>query len=700
MPLSLHQHHSPYVWKQMPFARLLIPLMLGISTQWYLQPDPSISLVMFVSSFVAAVLLSLLGLQWRYRLRWVQGNMINVGVAALGMLLTHQQDISNNPEWVGQHYENNHAVIATLTEPLTEKAKTFKAEATINAIQVNNEWKNVVGKVILYFRKDSIEPAVTIGSRVLFVNKLQPIRNSGNPGAFDYARYCAFRGIHHQVFVKQGEYKTITSTGEMSLSMWLNTIKAYVLSVLKTHIDGKEESGVAEALLVGYRNDLDKDLVQAYSNTGVVHIIAISGLHLALIYGIMIWLLHPLKKTRGGVILSSLIIIVVLWMFALIAGAAPSIVRSAVMFSLIIVGQLLNRKGSIYNVLAGAAFVMLCYDPFYLWDVGFQLSFTAVLSIVLFMQPVYRWFYIRNKFLDGLWKLTAVTLSAQVLTFPIIIYYFHQFPLMFVLSNFVAVPLSALILKLELLLVAFSFSENICHYIGFLLHYLLWFLNSFIRSIDKLPYAVYDNIHVNVLQAYLLYGLIIAAAFWLLQKWHRAMYVAAVFLLMFVLVDGWEKRRTLASAKMIVYNVPKHHAIDFVEADSYQFVGDSNVLKEAMLTNFHLKPARTQYRLRQQQHLQSLAFQKPFIYFNNKRILVIDRPLKFEGGKKIPVDVIVLTKNPKVYITNLHKAFDCHQFVFDATNPQWKINLWEKDCDSLNLRHHSTPEKGAFVMEL
>jgi competence protein ComEC len=170
-----------------------------------------------------------------------------------------------------------------------------------------------------------------------------------------------------------------------------------VISTLKKYIPGDKESGLAEALLIGYKDDLDKNLVQSYSNTGVVHIIAISGLHLGIIYWLLLAVTKPLKQNKKLVWLRLLLTISALWAFTLLAGAQPSVLRSAIMFTIIAIGQLAARKGSIYNTMALSAFVLLCINPFWLWDVGFQLSYTAVLSIVVFFRPVYNWFYLPIK---------------------------------------------------------------------------------------------------------------------------------------------------------------------------------------------------------------------------------------------------------------------------------------------------------------
>ena len=195
-----------------------------------------------------------------------------------------------------------------------------------------------------------------------------------------------------------------------------------------TNIKGDKELGLAEALLIGYKDDLDKTLVQSYTNTGVVHIIAISGLHLGLIYWLLVQLLKPLQRRKYMKWLRPVIIILGLWLFSLLAGAQPSILRSAVMFTCIVIGETIAKKTSIYNSLALSAFGLLCWNPYWLWDVGFQLSYSAVLSIIIFMRPVYNLLYVKNKILDFFWKINAVTIAAQILTLPLSIYHFHQFP--------------------------------------------------------------------------------------------------------------------------------------------------------------------------------------------------------------------------------------------------------------------------------
>ncbi|MBC7628137.1 ComEC/Rec2 family competence protein, partial [Ferruginibacter sp.] len=406
------------------------------------------------------------------------------------------------------------------------------------------------------------------------------------------------------------------------------------------------------------------------------------------------------KKRRWTWWVKPVVILLVIWIFSLVAGAAPSILRSAVMFTFILAGESLGKKLTIYNTLAASAFTLLCFNPFALWDVGFQLSYAAVLSIVLFMQPVYNWIYFRNKFLRGVWKLNAVTLSAQVLTVPIVCYHFHQFPNLFLLTNFIVVPLSSIILYTELFLLTFNtIFTPLATFFGVITEKLLWLMNTFIIKMNDLSFAVTDNIQVSIVQTLLLYGSIIAGSYWLMRKSTRARTIAMGFGFFFFVALSADLYKNAIKSKLIVYNIPQHTAIDFVEGSHYIFAGDTVLLQDGFLQNFHLKPSRVLHRM-QPAHIEELAAAGPFYFYKNKTILLLDRPLKFAGKEKVKVDCIVLSKSPNVKFAQLAGVFDCPLYVFDGSNSLWKIRQWKKVCDSLHLRHYSTQENGAFIMNL
>ena len=332
------QKHLTYFWKQAPFVRLLVPFVAGIILQWYLQLPLTIVFILVTVAGSIFFIFSFFNDRIKFFYGWLRGAALQCFFIGVGCLVTYQNDISNHENWVG-HYNNAPvSVIATIKEPLVEKLNSYKATASVDAVKFNGVWKNVTGKILVYFKKDDQHPNLEYGTQIILSKTLQPIKNSGNPGGFDYERYSKFQDIYHQVFLTHKDYLLTGKRIANPIWSWLYATRLSVINSLKKYIHPKREAGVAEALLIGYRDDLDRDLVQAYSNTGVVHIIAISGLHLGLIYGMLIGFFQPFKSKKWTRLAKPATILIIIWIFTLLAGAAPSILRSAVMFTALGVG--------------------------------------------------------------------------------------------------------------------------------------------------------------------------------------------------------------------------------------------------------------------------------------------------------------------------------------------------------------------------
>ncbi|MES2328369.1 MAG: ComEC/Rec2 family competence protein [Bacteroidota bacterium] len=689
------RRYGKQFWRSVPFVRLLIPLTAGIVLSHYEEIPVRFSVILSVVSLTVILLIRLTS-KFRYQLRWINGLSFNLLVVCFGCLLMHFQNIENDGAWLGNHISKSTAISITLQEPLTAKPNSYKALAKVDAVLVNSEWQIVKGSILIYFKKDSIVPALQYGSQIIIQKSLQPITNSGNPGAFDYKQYCAQQDIHYQVYLQPKDYLITGKVYKNSLTELLINTRSNVLSIFRKWVPGETEAGVAEALLIGYRDDLDKDLVRSYSNTGVVHIIAISGLHLGMIYGLMLLLIKPFRKQKWMRWVKPLLILFVLWGFSLLAGAAASILRSVVMFSFIVIGESLGRRTNIYNTLAASAFCLLVYNPYFFWDVGFQLSYTAVLSIVLFMKPIYQWFYFKNKLLNALWQLNAITISAQILTLPIILYYFHQFPNLFLFTNFIAVPLSGFILYGELLLLLVCKIPFLNVYTGKAVSFLINQMNTVIERTARLPFSVIDNIQVSIVQTVILYIAISYFAWWLLQKKRFAFLIGTGFLSAFILVRSVRLIHQSAQQKLIVYNIARQRAIDIIDGNGYRFIGDASSTDQ----NFNLLPSRVLHGA-QLGELANTNITGQLVTGRHRSVLIVDNPFILQQGQaRVPVDIIILSGNPRIYLSQLAAVFDCPQYVFDSSNPLWKIQYWKKDADSLHLRHHTISEQGAFEVDL
>jgi competence protein ComEC len=454
-------------------------------------------------------------------------------------------------------------------------------------------------------------------------------------------------------------------------------------------------------MLIGYKDDLDKRLVQSYSDTGAVHIIAISGLHLGLIYWLLMLLCKPLAKYKTGKIIQPILVITGLWAFSFIAGGSPSVLRSAVMFTCLVLGNHMNRKASVYNSLAASAFLLLCYNPFWLWDAGFQLSYAAVLSLAIFYKPVYDLFFFPQKMIDIVWKSVCVTLAAQILTVPVSIYHFHQFPNLFLFANLLAVPLSSLVIFGEIAICITSIFPAIAGGTGYLVHFLIYGLNNFIELVSSLPFAITNDLQINLAQLVCLYAFIAAIAWWLFRNKKLGVSIALVAILTFTVFHITSVWTALHQKKLIVYNIPRHSAIDVMVGKEYLFKGDSLLQHDDLLQKFHLQPSRSLHRVNNANTTGILRSENNRFKLGNFSFLLIDQPYNlYNDTPKTPVDIIIILNNPPLKIAQLTSVFTCRQFIFDASNAPWKVAKWQQECDQLGLSGFSVADKGAFVLNL
>lgn len=685
-------------WNKVPFVRLLAAFIAGIIIQWQFQFFITILLIFFTPVFSIVLIYFVTPLKTKYKIGFLNGIITNILIVLIGGMLVWLHDIRNNKNWIGHHYKDSSYLLATLEEPLVEKTNSFKAIASITSIYHSDSFTSSKGKIILYFKKDSTLRKLQYGSQIIFSKSMQQIKNGGNPGGFDYKQYSLFQGITHQVYLTVNDFEILSDENKNWFEEFIFNCRKWVVTTLQKFIPGEKEQGLAEALLIGYKDDLDKNVVESYTNTGVVHIIAISGMHLALIYGLLVLLTNPLKRKKQLKWMRILLILSSLWLFTLLAGAQASVVRSAVMFTCIALGEALSRRTSIYNTLALSAFLLLAYNPFWLWDVGFQLSYAAVLSIVTFYRPIYTWFYLPNRVLDFLWKTMAISIAAQILTTPISLYHFHQFPVLFLLTNVVAVPISSLVLFLEIAICAFAWVEPFARFVGQLTELLIYWMNSYIERIETISFSLWGGFSLSILQTILLLVAASAICFWLMEKKKWMLWTGLSALLVFFGFRSFTFNKAYNQNKLVVYNVPKYSAIDLISGRTYNFIGDSTLLYDDFIRNFHIQPSRVLHRITQQQILPT--FCKEFEFFK-KKIILIDTTKHFVSlDSKESIDLLILSGNPKLYISNLLKTFAVRQIVIDGSVPQWKAKLWKKDCDSLQIPCYDVSEKGAFVMNL
>jgi len=686
------------VWKVAPLIRLLPPFFLGIVLQYYF--SFTLTVIFITATLVSIGYLGFLftSLSFRFRFPFVWGILFQLIMVVAGIALSYHHNITNRSNWLGSKWKPESILVVTLKEPPVKKQNSIKAEANVESLIINDSSYTVCGNIVIYFSKQQDVSAIKYGSRIITRMPISEIKRSGNPGAFDYRSYAALKNTYHTIYLKPNQFKLLEGNYGNIIMTYIYIVRDFIIAVYKKFVGPNAEIvAVAEALVIGYKDDLDKDLLKSYSNTGVVHVIAISGLHLALVNAMLDWLWKFFRIHRKKIV-SGLLSMVLLWLFSILTGASASVLRSALMFSFIIIGKIIDRPGSVYNSLAASSLLLVCYDPFLLWDAGFQLSHLAVLGLITIQQPLYRSYYVKNKWLRKLWETMAVTLSAQVFTIPICLYYFHQFPNYFLLSNLIIIPLSTVILFAGIILIPLACIPFLAHWVGYFTNRLIALMNILVIEMSKLPGSLTSDLYLSLLSVLFLYFCIILFCLWVFNYGKLFLLASLLSFLLFICCRSFDSIYSKRKKCIIIYNLPHHTAVDFVVGNSCWFFGDLSLINNQHLQDSLLDNSRKSMGLKVENH-QFSPDAVQHIEFLSKRLTIIDSLHTFIANK-FETDVLLITGNPRINIEEIAIKSKPHLIIFDASNKLWKIDKWQKACEELNLPCYSIPHKGAWIYKL
>jgi competence protein ComEC len=500
--------NNKILWKKAPFLRLLLPLLIGILVETYFHPGIFILTAFFLFSMLMLIFYSTFSIASKAGFEMISGLVVQMVFFYLGRIIVAEHRDVRIKDFRGNNNLKSDFLIVQLISDPVQKNKTRKSTAQILWYYENQIYYTANERILVYWRNDMDGAALKSGDRIVIRNDLLPIENIKGLPDFDYKKYCQLRHIYSQVFLKKTNFLAIDSENKHAFSRSLDLIRKKFLSIIKYRIPDKSAYGFMEALMVGFTDDLNPDLLKTYADSGVIHIIAISGLHLALIFHLLSQIFSPLPKNKSLQWIKLFLILTILWGYSLLSGASPSVIRSAMMFSFVLFSRNILREVSVFNTLSGSAFLLLCFDPSWIWDTGFQLSYAAVLSLCLFSSTINKLFLFKNKALIHAWDACSVSLAAQILTTPISIFYFHQFPCYFLLANLLAVPLSSLILIGGIVLCLFSFAAPIARLLGIILGMIIQFLNAIVSYISGLPGAVWKDLSITLYEMVILYIII------------------------------------------------------------------------------------------------------------------------------------------------------------------------------------------------
>lgn len=694
-------------WRAFPFVRILLAFLVGIITA--LRLDMAIPFGNLILFFLSLFIVLLAYSQIAYRFRSLFGGIVLMFFSLLAyQMCIYHNDLRQKNHFQTQLTTNNIFIGKIINEPsFGDWTKCY-----VSLIKIKNDstdWHTVKGKLFLYIKASDDNQQLAYGDLISFKGTANPITAPKNPKAFDFKKYLFPQNIHHQIFLEAEQLKQLQSnTGNPVLSLAYRWRKK-LLGTLQINLKTQNEYAIAAALILGYREELSLATKNAFAQTGAMHVLAVSGLHVGLIFLILSFFLNKINfKTRYWKLIKTLLLLFGLWSFALITGASPSVLRAATMFSFIIVGKAIQRDTSIYNILAVSAFCLLMYDPFLILNIGFQLSYLALIGIVYFQPKIYKKWYIKNRFGDYIWKLIAVSLAAQITTLPISLFYFHQFPIYFWLSGIVVVPAATVILSIGLLLIFTSFIIPLFNpAIAFILWWSITIMNALVFLIQKIPFSLMTGIWISIITVIVLYifiGCLIIAINTKRSKW----LIASILILAIAITNYSIKSvRQYHQKEIVIYSVFKNSLIDFI--DGKQVVS----LKNETLTEDKINFANQNYQnfkgitntdiylLEDKQQLyQTTHFMhtNSFIQFHDLRLGIIDNSVPISKPDKLQLDFLIIRNNPHLKIAELTENFEFQQLIVDGSNTKQNINNWKLECQNLSIPFVDVANEGAFII--
>ena len=379
---------------------------------------------------------------------------------------------------------------------------------------------------------------------------------------FDYSSYMARKGVFFSHFIGE-KFTVLLLPKKVSWSSRIIAWRQYLGDKIDTYIEDPHSVQISTALLLGQKQDLDTNLREAYATAGAMHILAVSGLHVGIIYGFFFLIFKPSQKKGLKRVFYLSLIMAIIWFYAVLTGLSPSVLRSATMFTFICLAQMNSRSPSIFNPLALSALVLLIYDPFLIYAVGFQLSYVALTGILLFQPQIRKIWQPEKKWLMYLWDITSVSLAAQLATFPLAVHYFHIFPTYFLFTNLLAIPAAFVIMSLGVPFLLLAAFPPLAEVLGWLVNFVIRLLNLGIFSLQSLPFAKMDKLYLFLPEMLLFYGILFFLYRWIegKKKYHMMAVLALVLSLgMYRLYEGIYRS---SNDYLIIYNLNKGRVLDY-----------------------------------------------------------------------------------------------------------------------------------------
>lgn len=686
------------------FARILLPLVIGIGVAYFFQSKLAFHLCStagLISLFV------LVGLNFYYtpyglnRHKGLIGTIFIFLFFLLGASLCLYNSQRIQPNYFGN--ERYRTLKIWVAEEPQETNNIVRFKSVVTAGHQQGGFKAASGNLLIALKLDTIRPLqLRYGDELIISCAALPVEPPYNPAEFDFKAWLASQNVYLQAFVLQQQaIKTHKIKGNPLLQLALKVRKDQINKYRKL-IKGDEAFAIASTLILGYRADLSSETLDTYAKTGTIHALSVSGAHVAIIYAVINFLFSFMRKGQKSGLLKLVLISVLIWTYAIITGLSPSVTRSAIMITAFIVSKTFAKDSNSYNILAFSAFVQLVYDPFLLWDVGFQLSYLAVFGLLYLQPKIYHWFFIRHKWLDKIWQFIALSLAAQIVSFPLSLYYFHQFPVYFLLAN--------LIITLPLVAMMYLGIIILIPGMGFFAPILTWIIthtNNVLQGIADLPFSTVSSVWISFTEflllslslSFIIYGLVHLNKMWI--------YASLICFIFYQVSIVNSNLKAVNQHRIIFFSLRKNYAASFIKGRTAFLLTDLKMADKNYL--FFIKPALDQAQITDVHLLaldreiisKDIILKNQQLVFHGYKILLIDQCL---NNRKIDLEgdfsAIWLHQNTRFNLDKLPVNLKYKTILIDATNSDYRIKQFKTFAENNHLDTHILKKNKAYLVEL
>ncbi|MBZ9632165.1 ComEC family competence protein [Salegentibacter sp. LM13S] len=666
--------------------KITIFLILGIITGFSVE-TPGISLFIFLGFLLLIFCLAFL------RARKQLFDDIFFGICTWSLIFTLGVAVAylHQPKNQPKHYinlENTEPEIIQIriTESLKPNLYNEPYLAEIERIFSEESIISAKGKILLSISKDSLHKELAPGMKIIVPYKLTNITELLNPYRFNYRNYMQKQRVEKQLQVSNSEIHILPDKTESPVSLASNFRERIIRKLSETKIK-KNELAIMQALLLGQRQEISREIYEEYAAAGAIHILAVSGLHVGIILLILNWLFKPLNYFKNGLIVKTLLLISLMWGFAVLAGLSPSVVRAVTMFSFIAIGMQMRRKTSVLNSLFISLFILLLINPYFIFQVGFQLSYLAVFAIVTIQPKLFKLWQPRFKITKYFWGLMSVSIAAQIGVLPLSLFYFHQFPGLFFLSNLVVLPVLGIILGLGILIILLALLNFLPDLLAQTYGKLISLMNQFISWVAGKEEFVFRDIHFNIwqnLSAYLLFF------FFILLIYQKSFRNLVFFLCGILLFQGsmFYSKVHNSFQESIVFHKPRKTIIG-IQKDKKLILHhnlEDEIQQEIRLKDY--KTGRDIHQIEEEDIPDVLAL-------SEASVLIIDSSSVYQL-KDFRPDLVLLRDSPKVNLERLIKHLNPEIIIADGSNYHSYVARWAETARKQKARFHHTGKNGAF----